>query len=166
MKAFKKILVPTDFSEFSLAGMDHAISLAVSNDAEIYVLTVVDNQPPVAFPAVDHHSETMLRDYSKQAEALLDRLIEKKFRGMRNIIPIVRRGNPAKEIVRLAREEGVDLIVMATHGRTGLAHVVIGSVAEKVVRLASVPVLVVKPQEVSDALLNEEDVEEQLHLKL
>ena len=58
---------------------------------------------------------------------------------------VVRRGMPAEEIKRFAQEEGIDLIVMASHGRTGLRHMVMGSVAERVVRLCSVPVLTVKP---------------------
>lgn len=166
MKNIKRILVPTDFSEFSLAGMDYVVSLAVLYDAQIYLLNVIDHEPTLAFHAVDLHSETLLRNNTKKAEAYLSRLVETKFRNMQNIVVVVRQGDPANVIVRFAKEQGIDLIVMATHGRTGLAHVLLGSVTEKVVRHSSVPVLTIKPQEIADGLLSDEDVEEQLHLKL
>ena len=73
--------------------------------------------------------------------------------------------NAAAMILRYADEEGVDMIVMATHGRAGLRHAVLGSVAEKVVRLSHVPVLAVKPRPVRENLLRNEDIEKDLHLR-
>ena len=165
MKNINKILVPTDFSDFSLVGMEYAISLAVLYDADVYLLNVVDHDPVLAFHTVDLNSETVLRDREKKAMAMLKDLIANKFRIMQNIVPVVRRGDPPKEIVRYAREEGADLIVMATHGRIGLAHVFLGSVAEKVVRRSPVPVFTVKPKIVAEILLNDEDIREQLHVR-
>lgn len=166
MKTIKRILVPTDFSEFSLAGMDYVISLSVLYDAQIFLLNVIDHEPTLTFHTVDLHSETLLRDNTRKAEAYLSTIIKQKFQDMKNILPMVRHGDPARVIVKVAREEGVDLIIMATHGRTGFAHVLLGSVAEKVVRHSSIPVLTVKPEEMSENVLREEDVEEQLHLRL
>lgn len=166
MKAIKKILMPTDFSEFSLSELDYIISLSVLYDAQIFLLNVLESDTVLAFHSVDYQSETGLRDRQKTAEGVLGHIIATKFHGMRNIVPVVRRGDPAREIVRFAKQENVDLIVIATHGRTGLAHVLVGSVAEKVVRYSSVPVLTMKPHIVTEFLLKEEDIEEQLHLKI
>ncbi len=80
------------------------------------------------------------------------------------VTPVIRSGVPADEIAQYAREEQIDLIVMATHGRTGLAHALIGSIAEKVVRCSTVPVFVVKPTAVIEKLITEDDVAHDLHL--
>jgi nucleotide-binding universal stress UspA family protein len=93
----------------------------------------------------------------------LEEIVTRLFPGARSIVPVVRRGDPAREIVRFAREEGINLIVIATHGRTGLAHVLMGSVAEKVVRHATVPVLTAKPDSMRPPLMEQEDINEQLH---
>jgi nucleotide-binding universal stress UspA family protein len=82
-----------------------------------------------------------------------------------HVTPMVRCGTPAEEIIRLAEQEGVDLIVIATHGRTGLRHIMMGSVAEKIVRLSSIPVLSVKPGPLRDRILKDEDIESELHLR-
>jgi universal stress protein A len=165
MKKIERILVPTDFSEFSLAGLDYVMSLSVLYDAQIYLLNVLENDAVLAFHSVDHQSETALRDRQKTAEDILRRLIASKFHNMQNVVPVVRRGDPAKEIVQFSEQEEVDLIVMATHGRTGLLHVLVGSVTEKVVRYSQVPVLTVRPRRGSESLLEREDIEEQLHLR-
>ncbi|MCK5572484.1 MAG: universal stress protein, partial [Bacteroidetes bacterium] len=78
---------------------------------------------------------------------------------------VIRSGPPAEQIKRFAEEVGIDLIVMATHGRTGFHHIVMGSVAEKVVRLSGVPVLTVKPRPLRESILRDEDVETELHLR-
>jgi len=80
------------------------------------------------------------------------------------LVPVVKTGSPAAVIKRFAEEEGMDLIVMATHGRTGLRYILMGSVAERVVRISSVPVLTVKPQPLREAILKREDIETELHL--
>jgi nucleotide-binding universal stress UspA family protein len=82
-----------------------------------------------------------------------------------NVNTVVRRGTPAEEIIRYAEQEGVDLIVIATHGRTGLRHIVMGSVAERIVRLSNIPVLSVKPGPFRDRILKDEDIENELHLR-
>jgi nucleotide-binding universal stress UspA family protein len=79
--------------------------------------------------------------------------------------PMVRTGLPAQEILRCAEMEGIDLVVMATHGRTGLRHILMGSVAETVVRLSRVPVLTVKPTELRESVIRNEDIENELHLR-
>lgn len=97
--------------------------------------------------------------------AALAQFAAEHLRPEQKVTLVVRSGNAADEIVRFAEDEAVDLVVMATHGRTGLQHMVMGSVAEKVVRFSGVPVLTVKPKPVRESILRKEDVETELHLR-
>ena len=165
MKIINKILVPTDFSDLSLAGMEYVATLGVLHDAKIYVLHVVpDNILAPPFPNVDMNSETIMRDTVEKAREELQHFISEHLKNLGKVTQAVRRGEPAKEIIRFAEEEDIGLIVMATHGRTGVAHVLMGSVAEKVVRHSTIPVLTVKPVSLKNTILEEADVKEQLHL--
>ena len=91
----------------------------------------------------------------RQAEEDVERDVAEFFRthvpAEMNAIAVLRKGEPYREIIRFAEEENADLIILATHGRTGLSHMLMGSVAEKVVRHSSVPVLTVKPGEMHSA---------------
>ncbi len=156
--------MPTDFSELSLAAMEYATSFSKIYDARITVIHVVENSPAFAFHTVDITSETVLRDDEEDGGKELREFLTNKFPKVKGIIPIVRRGNAAKEIVHFAEEEEFDVIIMATHGRTGFAHMLMGSIAESVVRYSSVPVLTVKPEEMRMGFVDAEDVEEQLHM--
>ena len=164
MKFINKILVPTDFSELSLAAMEYATSFSKIYDARITMIHVVENPSAFAFHTVDVSSETLLRDAEEDAEKELREFISTKIPKLKGIIPIVRRGNASREIVHVASEEEFDVIIMATHGRTGVAHMLMGSIAESVVWYSSVPVLTVKPEEMQTGFVDEEDVEEQLHI--
>lgn len=166
MRTINKILVPTDFSDSSLIGLEYALSLAAFGSIQVHLLNVLESDAALVFHSIGRHAETTSRDPEVIATNILRDIIASRSVKERMVIAAVRRGDLVREIVRYAEEENVDLIVMATHGRRGLAHVLIGSVAEKVVRQATVPVLTVKPQYVSETLLNEEDLEEQLHLKI
>jgi|WetSurMetagenome_2_1015567.scaffolds.fasta_scaffold1175357_1 nucleotide-binding universal stress UspA family protein len=152
MVFLKKILVPTDLSEFSLAAMEYAQSFGELYTSRIYVLHVVETK------------EGHQRKEDEAAQAL-KRFVEANVAEPAGIHQVVRNGIPWVEIRRFADEEGIDMIVIATHGRTGFRHVLMGSVAEKVVRLASVPVLAVKPQPVRESLLHRADIEQELHLR-
>ena len=132
---FNRILVPTDFSRTSDAALAHARMLAGSTGATVHLLHVVDN----AFLA------TVLgdpRDYESAAyEKLQQRLSGENPGG----IPVVERSEaPADVITRYARTHNIDLIVMGTHGRGRVAHLLLGSVAEKVARTAPFPVLTMR----------------------
>ncbi|MBI3195504.1 MAG: universal stress protein [Ignavibacteriae bacterium] len=164
MKFINKILVPTDFSDFSLAAMEYATSFSKIYDARITVFHVVENAPAFAFHSVDITSETVLCGAEEDREKELREFLANKLPKVKGIIPIVRRGNAAKEIVHFAEEEEFDVIIMATHGRTGFAHMLMGSIAESVVRYSSVPVMTVKPEEMQSGYVDEYDVEEQLHM--
>ena len=164
MKIIKSILVPTDFSDLSLAAMEYAKSFSIIFNTRIYMIHVVDNVPTLAFHTVDINSETALKNAIDKASIDLNEFMNTKFPQEHNIVLVVRRGEVYSEIIKFGQEEKIDLIVMATHGRTGLAHVFLGSVAEKVVRHSAVPVLTVKPQAMQEFFLNTKDIEEQLRL--
>jgi len=85
-----------------------------------------------------------MADIETQARQSLDKLVPNEMRQKVEVEPVIRQGVPFLEIVRVAAERKADLIVMGTHGRTGLAHALMGSVAEKVVRMAACPVLTVR----------------------
>jgi nucleotide-binding universal stress UspA family protein len=152
MVFLKKILIPTDLSEFSMAAMDFAESFGDLYSSKICVLHVLDSK--------ESHQRS-----DDEALKELEQFIQIYSRTPARLTMMVRKGVPADEIRRFADEEGIDLIIMATHGRTGLRHVLMGSVAEKTVRLASVPVLTVKPLPMVENLLKNEDVEKELHLR-
>jgi nucleotide-binding universal stress UspA family protein len=165
LKPIKKILVPTDFSELSLAGIDPALLLARTFDAEILMAHVVDGPARFPFHRNEHVTETPAKDEHDRAASELDRFVRTRLDSSIHVRPVVRRGEAASEIIALSNEESVDLIIIATHGRTGLVHALLGSVAESVVRGAKVPVMTVKPDYVRGQMLESGDVEEQLHIR-
>lgn len=145
MLPVKKILAPTDFSEIALETLGVAAELARHFGAELEVLHVIPTVP--ALPADPHYNfEVPAYQEALRAEAE-KRLAETVKTRVGEQIPTRTRvsyGDPAREIVRAAEDDGVDLIVIATHGLTGWQHLVFGSVAEKVVRLATCPVLTIR----------------------
>jgi len=144
----KKILVPTDFSEYSQRALCFACSLAEKFHAELHLLHVLQDfvalvpEPGMAFPPPGDYLEEMRQN----AQRSLEKLPPDDWNIQVSISRSVRQGPPFLEIVRLAKDENFDLIVIGTHGRSGLAHVLLGSVTEKVVRKASCPVLTVKDE--------------------
>lgn len=138
-----RILVPIDVSEFHQQSFDLAVALAASSGAEVVVLSVADD----SFPYPDMLSfqephDDYYRLFRDRALGLLDKVAAGAPSGVR-IRPLVSRGRPARVIVDVAREESVDLVVMTTHSTHGLEHAILGSVTDKVLRLASCPVLVI-----------------------
>jgi nucleotide-binding universal stress UspA family protein len=145
MKGFRRILVPHDFSEHATRALRVAADLAREHRGRLLVLHVITPFHPVtAFPAeqVAWPSEAdLVPGERRHLEALVARVV--KGRSRPPVTCKVEIGDPYHRIVDAAR--GVDLIVMSTAGRTGLAHLLVGSVAEKVVRHAPVPVLTLRP---------------------
>ena len=145
MLPFKKILCPTDFSELSYEAIKTAGELAFHFGSELCLLHVVSPMPVVPMgggPAtfnVPLYEQELETSSKRSLEEILNQLEWKDLRARL----IVLRGNPADEIARTADEEEVDLIIIATHGRTGVDRLVFGSVAEKVVRHSKCPVLTV-----------------------
>ncbi len=135
----KRILVPVDFSPASLAGLQYAIELGKPFDAVVTILFVVE---PL-YSAGD--MGLLLEEGQRRGREELDRLEQRlKKRGV-ECRAMVQIGTPYQVIADAAVRQKADLIVMATHGRTGLSHLVMGSVAERVVRTARCPVLTVRP---------------------
>lgn len=144
----------TDFSPSSQAALEHASDLAQRLGAELAVLHVFE-RPFYLEPGVSHRLQVRhdvdqwLREVREEAERQLAALAETlRSRGLR-VTETFRDGVPDVEIVHAAKDLGADLIVVGTHGRTGLPHMLIGSVAERVVRHSPVPVLTVRPPQLA-----------------
>jgi len=161
LKAFRKILVPTDYSELSLAALDYARSFSEVFGAQIYLLHTLDTIPVLALDTMDLTTETVIYETEKNAKSDLHHFVITRIGTVPNLIEVVRRGIAEDQIVQFTREEGIDLIVMATHGRSGIAHVLLGSVAEKVVQHSLVPVLTVKPIHVRKSKLSSDNLKGQ-----
>ncbi len=144
-KEFKKILVPTDYSELSITAMEYAVSFATTFGARIFLLHTLDTIPVLALQNVDLTTEAVIFETERNARNDLHVFAVSKIGNIPNLTEVVRKGIAEEEIVQFAKEEEIDLIIMATHGRSGLSHVLMGSVAEKVVHQAPVPVLIVNP---------------------
>lgn len=148
MKAIRQILVPSDFSESSRAALDYAAELARSLDASIDVLHVWEAplfMPPASLLETGVADTSLVEIFRKNAEDSLSAFVaDAKKRGVNVRAAFAELGPPAHTIAEFARSREYDLIVMGTHGRTGLPHALIGSVAERVVRHASCPVLAVR----------------------
>ena len=136
----RKILAPTDFSEYSRGGLDHAIQLARDSKAELRLVHVIN---PHLYPFGDQYAALdPVQLTGKAAHAAENQMESLAARAKIRYSVRVIHGSPAIEIRNVANE-GVDLIVISTHGRTGLGHIFIGSVAEHVVRYVHCPVLVI-----------------------
>ena len=141
----RHILVPVDFSDHSNRALDCAKSLAEKYGASLHLLTVVpdpfvvpDRSWSVVLPA--NYPEGLRKDAESHLRRLLTHAEQKRLHSE----SAVAFGDPYREILDYAKRASIDLIVMGTHGRGGMAHVLIGSVAEKVVRTAPCPVMTVR----------------------
>ena len=135
----ERILAATDFSETSQAALEYAKDLAAPLQAELH-LVYVDDDPIL-------NAETTDQSYRDEADAKtlqrLKALLDPQEQGLKARF-VVLHGDAPLEIVQYAQNQGISLIVMGTHGRTALAHMLLGSVAEKVIRTAACPVLTVR----------------------
>ncbi len=138
-----RILIPTDFSDCSERARTYACELAKRFTAELHLLHVVVPLPiPVHMSTVPEE----LLEPEESARQALESWNDPAYEAARKVVRTIVTGTPFIEIVRYARENQIDLIVVGTHGRSGLMHSLIGSVAERVVRKASCPVLTVRPE--------------------
>jgi len=141
----KTILFPTDFSYGARAAMDHAISLAKDYEAKLILLYVIQDISiaewyiPSALSVTD-----LVEDMRKSASREMDKWGAEVSARVKNVEKLVVRGVPFVEIIRTAKDKNADLIVIGTHGRTGIDHMLFGSTAEKVVRKSACPVLTVR----------------------
>ena len=146
--SIKKILVPIDFSEHSKNALQYAISFAKQFDSELILVYVVE---PTIYPADFSFGQIAVpnieNDLRERGEAELKQLVLTQIGDVLPARTLVLTGKPFLEIIDTADEENVDLIIIATHGHTGVEHILFGGTAEKVVRKAPCPVLVVRPVE-------------------
>jgi len=147
MFKIKNILFPTDFSKTSLTAAEYAINLAKQYGAKLHVLHVLEKTPPIlAIRSLDLSRDKIIKSIDSDARAHLDECIKKiKKQGDFEIISTIRKGIDYEEIIKYSQEKKIDIIVIATHGRTGILHTLLGSVAEKVIRYSKIPVLVTTP---------------------
>lgn len=148
MIKIKNILLPTDFSNLSIAASELAINLAEQYSAKIHLLHVLEKTPPIlTIRSLDLSEEKIIKTIEQDALSKLEGVVKKINKSTNaEIKPVIKKGVDFEEIINYAEKSNIDLIVIATHGRTGIMHTLLGSVAEKVIRFSKVPVLVSKPQ--------------------
>jgi len=148
---YSKILITTDGSENAEKAANHALWIANESDAEIFVLNVFELYSPtlvVPFSTLPGSNQDMYEPLKKEAEKTVETFIEnlrsaENFNDETDLTMVVRDGKPYQEILKSVDEMGIDLIVMGASGRHGFDRIALGSVTERVVRAAKVPVMVV-----------------------
>jgi len=143
MGKFKKILVATDFSDISERAFFQAVDLAKELGASLNVVHIVQIHPASIPESGVVNTEEIVAQEEQRANERLDKYIQDYGEGL-DISRLILHGDPATQISSVAKETGADFIVMGTHGRTGLFHLLMGSVAESVFKNAEVPVISVK----------------------
>lgn len=142
---FKKILFPTDFSEGSAVAASYVADLASKYGAKVYVLHVVYDVAKASgwyLPSVD--LEAFFSEIHASAEQGLDKFVSDNLGSVADVEKAIVSGLPFEEIVGFVRSKGIDLVVMGTHGRSGIDRVIFGSTAARVVRGAPCPVMTVR----------------------
>ena len=143
MPKFVKILCPIDFEPYSIEALEMACELAQERNATIHLLHVAripSGDMDVPLPIVANPR------WERAARGKLERIARDRLEGKVTYLIHVISGIPDSDVARVAKELGVDLVVMATHGRKGLSHFILGSVAEHVIREADCPVLTMRPK--------------------
>ena len=143
----KKILAPVDFSELSMEAMRGAMELAKNVGAEVHLAHIIAPHHtfiPLPLATNAEQSRELAREAAmlEQAEEELNRIKKDEFGDSKKVVTFAEVGHPTQKLVDYAKRNEIDLIMLATHGRTGAEHLVIGSVAEKLVRYAPCSVLV------------------------
>ena len=155
----RRILYPTDFSEATKVAATSACEMADKFGAELHVLHVLhDLSSLMPFTAISIWTEPEhIAEIADNAKRILAEIPDANWSQGKAVVRKVSSGNVADEITNYARQHGIDLIVIGTHGHAGLKHAVLGSIAEKVVRTADCPVLSIRLKEaevITNALLN------------
>lgn len=146
MITIKRILVPTDFSDQGKTALMYAVAFADQFGAAVDLLHVLEPVPPgalLSYVSLNDLKQGMHTDAEKQMEELHTEWEDYAF----PVTKIVVEGHPFVEIIKHAKQSNADMIIMGTHGRGAVAHMLLGSVAEKVVRKAPCPVLTVRHPE-------------------
>jgi universal stress protein A len=138
MPIFYRILCPIDFDDNSMSALRLGAQLAERDQATLYLMHVIRvvEEATVAAPAIFERDERV-------TQSELQNIAESQLRGIDHQV-LLRYGNPAEQIIAAESELSAELVVMATHGRTGISHLFFGSVAEKVMRESVCPILIVR----------------------
>jgi len=145
MKPFEKILTAIDFSESSDFAFEYALTLARQFQAELSIMHVINEPVDLRGFYVPHISfEQLEKEIEEGAEKMMEKFCQTKMGDFTRYTTAVVAGIPYEEILRKAEETGASLIVLGTHGRTGIDHLIFGSTAERVVRSAACPVLTIR----------------------
>jgi len=148
MKEFKTILVAVDFSDSSVNAFQMAMSLAEKFTARLLILHVINEPVDLRGFYVPHISfEKLEEEIEEGAKKMMESFCRQQIDTFETYESLIVPGLPYEEIINQAQKFDADLIVLGTHGRTGLDHVLFGSTAEKVVRKSSLPVLTVRLEE-------------------
>ena len=149
MLEIKRILFPVDFTENSSKILPYVLSVSEKYDALIVLIHVVEDFSKWGGFQIPHIPLERFHDEAlKGAQKRLEALCEEHLQGCPNFQKSILLGDPIQEILKAIESEGVDLVIMGTHGRKGLEHVFFGSVAENVVKKSPVPVLTINPYRV------------------
>ena len=143
MSEFNSILVATDFSDISGSAFTKAVDLARQLNAQLHIVHIVQIHPANMPQSGNVNIEELEALEEKNASDSLAAVLEEQCQGL-DVKTHVLHGDPAAQVMQTASDTGVDIIVMGTHGRTGLAHLIMGSVAESVLKNSEIPVLCVK----------------------
>ena len=146
---FEQILIPTDGSKPAEHAVEQGVALAAEHGATVHAMSIVEPIPLGGFtsgpePSSAEHGK-VVEEQRIEAQKAIDTVVEYCERHDVPVVEALTYGTPSDEIIEFAEDEGMDAIVMGTHGRSGAQRLIIGSVAEKVVRRSPVPVLTVRP---------------------
>lgn len=143
-----KILVPIDFSDYSKMALDYAVEFAKKFNSQLFLIYVIE---PIVYASDFGLGQVPISsidmEIQSRAEDEMQKLINEKVPKETKVSWIVKVGKPFIEIINEAKERDCDLIIIATHGHTGIEHILFGSTAEKVVRKSPIPVLVVREKQ-------------------
>ena len=139
---FNKILIAVDSSAFSLKAAECGLTLAHTLNVEVAIVYVIDRNKESVLTEVGPSREQSEIALLKEAQDTIEQMI-KMYNGIRDVNRFILEGFPKDEILNTANEWGADLIVMGTHGRSGLSHLFNGSIAEDVIKHANIPIMIV-----------------------
>lgn len=141
----ERILIPVDFSEYSKMALEYSIEFSKKFNSELILIYVIE---PIVYPSDFGLGQIPINqvdfEIQSKAESELKKLVEEKVPSELKASYVVKTGKPFLEIISAAKEYDCDLIIIATHGHTGIEHILFGSTAEKVVRKSPIPVLTVR----------------------
>lgn len=149
MDRIKTVLAPTDLSDLSLVGVRHALEIAQSQGGKVIVYHVADYRDVIPYEERKSPHFKGVEEFLDDCKKRIDQFLRRVFPELILQVELQLEadiGIASDRIVEKAAKEGVDMIVMSTHGRTGLSHMLIGSVTEQIVRRADCPVFSVRPQ--------------------